>query len=201
MIDAAENLIRGTLCGMAIALVLTSCSDARPDPLAEAVRADDVDSAIVESAAIDFLNNGGCAEGSGKEGIVVVDETLASDYVFSRLRPTDLQSDAWKADVDTGLPHLRTRNPRTESIDWHFTDRQTIRDVVLRGERGDAIYKAATLGKCVTTFALPGIFAGGERATVVFSIAPEYHGRLHISSLSRVDGRWRVVRRHSFEYL
>jgi hypothetical protein len=104
--------------------------------------------------------------------------------VFFWLRLSDLPGDTWKADLQSGLPSLRARNPRTEPINWHFVDQQTIRDVVLRGEAGDAIYKAASLGKCVTTFALPGIYAEGQRATVVFSIGPEYHGRLYISSFA-----------------
>jgi hypothetical protein len=67
----------------AIALILTSCSDVHPDPLAGTMLATDVDSAIVQAAAIDFLENGGCNEGSGKYGIVVVDETLAPISCFS----------------------------------------------------------------------------------------------------------------------
>jgi len=182
-------------------LLAASCSDTRPDPLEGAMRASDEDSAIIEAAALDFLANGDCWEGSGKDGIVVIDETLTSGYVFSNLRETELPVDEWRGDLESGLPALRERNAEERPIDWHFTDQSTIRDVVLRGEIRDAWDKAATLGKCVTTFALPGIYAEGQRATVVFNIAPEYHGRMFISSLRRVDGVWRVERRHDFEYI
>jgi hypothetical protein len=186
---------------IALAMVLAGCSDTRPDPLAGAMRASDEDSAIVQAAALDFLEHGDCREGSHEDAIVVVDETLGSAYVFSRLRLEELPTDLWEGDLKSGLPNLRARNGQELPIDWHFADQVTIRDVVLRGEPSDAIHKAATLGKYVTTFALPGIYAEGRRATVVFNIAPEYHGRLYISSLRLVDGVWRVERGHNYEYL
>jgi hypothetical protein len=196
-----QDHFTATAALIALAIVLTGCSDTRPDPLAGAMRASDQDSAIVKAAALDFLEHGDCREGSGKEGIVVVDETLGTDYVFGWLRLDELPTDVWEGDLKNGLPNLRARNGQGRAIDWHFADQLTIRDVVLQGDLGDAIHKAATLGKCVTTFALPGIYAEGQRATVVFDIAPEYHDRLYISSLHLVDGIWRVERSHNYEYL
>jgi hypothetical protein len=99
------------------------------------------------------------------------------------------------------MPALRERNNEARLVDWHFSDQTSIRDVVLTGIEGDAVEKAAAYGKCVTTFALPGVYSDGQRATVVFSIAPEYHGRFFISSLHLVDGTWRVERQHNFDYL
>jgi hypothetical protein len=93
------------------------------------------------------------------------------------------------------------RNAAETRIDWHFVDQSTIRDVVLRGFANRAIDDAAALGKCITTFSLPGIYDDGRRATVLFAVDPEYHGRLVISSLRRGEGEWRVEHRYNFEYL
>jgi hypothetical protein len=203
--DLAQALLQHPFTASAalIALIplLSSCSDARPDPLAGALRASDVDSQIVQAAALDFLENGNCWEGSGKHGIVVIDETVSAAAVFSNLRIDELPPDPWKGDRDSGLPDVRARNEQAQTIDWHFSDQTTIRDVVLQGIKGRAIYDAAEFGKCITTFALPGIYDEGRRATVVFFIEPEYHGRMYVSSLHFVAGEWRVERRHDFEYL
>jgi hypothetical protein len=86
-----------------------------------------------------------------------------------------------------------------ETIDWRFADGARITDIVLGGVASSAIEKAASLGECVATFARPGVYANGSRATVVFEISPEYHGRFAISSPARVGGVWQVERRHPFE--
>jgi hypothetical protein len=189
-------------CTLALSIaVLAGCSSVPENPLAGAMRADDMDSAIVEAAALDFLANGHCWEGTGKNGIVVLDKTASAASVFSNLRLNDLPPDVWRDDLELGLPNLRTRNADAQPIDWHFSDQTTIRDVVMKGFGNLAIYDAAAFGKCVTTFALPGIYAEGQRATVVFFIDPEYHGRMYVSSLHFVEGAWRVERRQDFEYL
>lgn len=185
----------------ALAMVMTACGDTRPDPLAGAMRASDEDSAIVQAAALDFLERGDCREGSGKDGIVVVDEILSGEVVFGWLRLDELPSATWRDDLELGLASIRSRNDQEGPIDWHFADQARVRDVVLQGNQGDAYNKAAKLGKCVTTFALPGVYAAGQRATVVFDVSPEYHGRFVISSLHLVGGVWRVEHRHNFEYL
>lgn len=73
--DLAAKLLQAyfTATAALIALMLVSCSGTRPDPLEGAMRAD---SAIVQAAALDFLENGNCFEGTGKSGIVVLDATI-----------------------------------------------------------------------------------------------------------------------------
>ena len=190
----ARRLLVPALIGL-----VSSCSLNRPDALAGAMRATDQDSAIVEAAAAEFMQSGDCWEGFAKDGIVVSARTLSAS-VLSRLRLGELSSDEW-GDIAPGLAKIRERNENGRLIDWHFSDSERIRDVVLTGIEADAIDKAARYGKCVTFFALPAVANDGRTAIVVFDVAPEYHGRTIICRLRLVGGAWRVEGRHNFEFL
>jgi hypothetical protein len=199
-VSIRTSTLRACLTGL-VTGCLAACGALQSTPLTGAISADPEDTAIVEAATIDFMRSADCNEGSDSSGTIVEAKVLLPSVVFSWLRLSELSPDLWGEDLQEGLPNLRNRENPDAPVDWHFNDPSTIRDVVLHGILSDAAKRASALGKCATTFALPGLYANGQRATVVFEVWPEYHGNFVISSLRLIDGIWRVERRHTFVYL